>query len=55
MDCSKCSEPSERSILVHNKGEPEPKPDEKDRRGVRIIRFCKGHWLEIEKLLPPQG
>lgn len=38
--CSKCEEPSERALLV-------PQTN-----GVRIVRLCKGHWTEVEALLP---
>lgn len=51
-NCSKCEDPAVKSILVHNDGDPKPEPEEKDRRGVRVIRFCRTHWSEIAKLLP---
>lgn len=52
MTCSKCDDPSVRSILIRNEADPKPPPGEKDRRGVRVIRFCANHWTEMEKLLP---
>jgi hypothetical protein len=50
MTCSKCKEPPSRAIIVYD-GDPPP-TGEKDLRDVRIIRLCKGHWSEVEKLLP---
>lgn len=48
--CSKCKNPSVRAIVVYDS---EPPPiGEKDTRDVRIVRFCKGHWSEVEALLP---
>lgn len=51
MTCSKCEDLSSHSIIVHE-GEPPKDPKEKDKRGVRVIRFCKEHWRDIEKHLP---
>lgn len=48
--CSKCQEPPARAIVVYD-DEPPP-TGEKDTRDVRIVRFCKGHWSEVEALLP---
>lgn len=48
--CSKCKEPPSRAIVVYD-DEPPP-TGEKDTRDVRIVRFCKGHWSEVEALLP---
>lgn len=53
MTCSKCEEPSTKSILVYT--EPAPQlidPKDKDLRGVQVVRFCKTHWAEVEALLP---
>jgi hypothetical protein len=55
MDCIKCEEPAVRSIMVHNRDvDDPPPPDEKDRKGVRVVRLCKTHWREIERLLPTE-
>lgn len=51
MKCSKCEEPSAQAIMVL-KGDPPADPKEKDIRGMQIIRFCEGHWAEVEELLP---
>jgi hypothetical protein len=50
MTCSKCTEPATRAITVYD--EPPPPAGEKDSRLVRIVRFCTGHWREVEELLP---
>lgn len=49
--CSKCEEPSKHSLSVRN-DEPAPKAGQKDNRGVRIFRFCEGHWQEFKQFLP---
>lgn len=49
--CSKCEEPSAHSIFVRSTDQPPPPPNEKDNRGVRVIRFCKTHWKELEAFL----
>jgi hypothetical protein len=49
--CSKCEEPSVHSLSIRS-DEPAPKPGQKDTRGVRILRFCKGHWQELKQFLP---
>lgn len=52
--CSRdqCESASEHSIFVRNESDPPPQPGEKDKRGVRIVRFCKSHWRELMDFLP---
>jgi hypothetical protein len=52
MSCSKCDDPAVRSILIHNEDGDPPPPGQKDRRGVKVLRFCAKHWAEIKALLP---
>lgn len=49
--CSKCDDPSSHAILVYE-GDPPKDAQDKDKRGVRVIRFCPIHWSEVAKLLP---
>lgn len=51
INCSKCTEPATHVLVVPTINK-EPKPDKKNENGVRLVRFCDGHWSEVEALLP---
>lgn len=51
VTCTKCEEPATNSIFMRNTADPAPPPDQKDHRGVKVIRFCKTHWRKLEEFL----
>lgn len=51
--CSKCEEPSERSLLVRKGEMPDPhdpKMKNKDKSSVNVLRFCAKHWDELDDI-----
>lgn len=54
-NCCKCKEPSEHAIQIRHGDLPDPYDPEtkkKDKTGIRVYRFCKKHWREVQAVVP---